>query len=568
MMIAHPYYRFSHTDQRTGASIARQRDDTNTHIAGKGWLLDEEYIDEAKSATKARHRQEGAELYRFEEEARAGEHHGKVLVVEKLDRLSRRGHDDTYDLIKSLGRYGVHIATVDGDQFFEAGKPLDMIQVMTILIKAEAAREEVEKKGARVKDAHKRRRDLTAATGCAMGKLAPYWLTIHGDQYVVVPDRVALVLRIFRMADAGDGALTIAKKLNAEAVPVWQRWAKRPVRAWDRTRIRKILADEAVLGWRTGKGDPIKIFPQVVPSDLFERVRANAPVREATKGGAKSSVIANLVSGLATCEVCGSTMAYDRKRAAGKPYRTRPAGNIAYLKHESASLVCRAALNGGCRNRSGITYYGFERALLDAALHIALDDRAFVRTDELGRISQQLADKSHALRMASERADKLWEAWADDSSIDRRRTLAEKAEAEAKGLTTEVAALTQARAKAAGQASAEEHLGRIAEVRQHLYDQDLDVRKLHRKKVMEGLRSVITHIWCDEDRTATIAFAGGLAALQIKGGKVIRQANAVRMFDGSNFASLGVPDRMARAVHERIARTLVANGSLRAAQPC
>lgn len=133
MMIAHPYYRFSHTDQRTGASIARQRDDTNAHIAGKGWLLDDEYIDEAKSATKARHRQEGAELYRFEEEARAGEHRGKVLVVEKLDRLSRRGHDDTYDLIKSLGRHGVHIATVDGDQFFEAGKPLDMIQVMTVM---------------------------------------------------------------------------------------------------------------------------------------------------------------------------------------------------------------------------------------------------------------------------------------------------------------------------------------------------------------------------------------------------------------------------------------------------
>ena len=289
MMIAHPYYRFSHTDQRVGSSIARQREDTNTHIASKSWLLDDEYIDEAKSATKARHRQEGAELHRFEVEARSGVHHGKVLVVEKLDRLSRRGHDDTYDLIKSLGRCGVHIATVDG------------------------------------------------------------------DRYVVVPNRSALVLRIFHMADASDGALTIAKKLNSEGVPVWQRWAKRPVRVWDHTRIRKILADEAVLGWRKGKGDPIRIYPQVVPSDLFERVRANAPVRAETKGGANSAVVANLVSGLARCDVCGSTMDYDRKRTAGKPYQTRPAGNIAYLKHDSASLVCRAALNGGCRNRSGIT---------------------------------------------------------------------------------------------------------------------------------------------------------------------------------------------------------------------
>lgn len=565
MMIAHPYYRYSHTDQRDGCSIARQREDACTHISSKGWLLDEEYIDEAKSATKARHRQEGAHLYRFEEEARAGIHIGKVLVVEKLDRLSRRGHEDTYDLIKSLGRLGVHVATVDGDQFFEAGEPLDMMQVMTILIKAEAAREEVQKKAARVKDAHERRRAQAEATGCAIGKLAPYWLTIDGNQYVVVRDRAALVLRIFRMADAGDGALTIAKKLNAEGVPVWQRWAKRPVRAWDRTRIRKILADEAVLGWRKGKGEPIRIYPQIVPSDLFERVRANAPTRCATKGGAKSSVVANFVSGLASCDVCGSTMAYVRRRAAGKPYRTRPAGKIAYLKHESASLICRAAVNGGCRNRKGITYYGFERALLDAALLIALDDCAFVHTDELGRVNQQLADKVQGVRVANDRAAKLWEAWADDSGSEMRRKLAEKAEAAAKVLDGEIVALMLARSKAAGQVSAEEHLGRIAEVRQHLYDPDLDIRRLHRKKVMEGLRSVITHIWCDEDRTATIAFAGGLAALQIKGGKMIRQENAVRMFKVNNFASLGVSDHMARAVHDRITRTLVTNGSLRVA---
>jgi hypothetical protein len=44
-----------------------------------------------------------------------------------------------------------------------------------------------------------------------MGKLAPYWLDIDNGKYVSVPDRAALVLRIFQMADAGDGALTIAK---------------------------------------------------------------------------------------------------------------------------------------------------------------------------------------------------------------------------------------------------------------------------------------------------------------------------------------------------------------------
>ncbi|MES1975867.1 MAG: hypothetical protein V4472_25695, partial [Pseudomonadota bacterium] len=61
-------------------------------------------------------------------------------------------------------------------------------------------------------------------------------------------------------------------------------------------------------------------------------------------------------------------------------------------------------------------------------------------------------------------------------------------------------------------------------------------------------------------------FALASASLQrTVGGKVIRQAKAVRMFDDGNFISLKVPDRMARAVRERITRTPVANGSMRAA---
>jgi hypothetical protein len=77
---------------------------------------------------------------------------------------------------------------------------------------------------------------------------------------------------------------------------------------------------------------------------------------------------------------------------------------------------------------------------------------------------------------------------------------------------------------------------------------------------MEGLRSVITDIWCDENRVATVVFADGMAALQIKGGKIIQQGHAVPMFDSGNFASLRVPEHIARAVHERINRMLVQNG--------
>jgi DNA invertase Pin-like site-specific DNA recombinase len=65
-MLANPYLRFSHADQQLGSSIPRQRSLAADMIAPRGWLLGEEYVDDGKSASKGRHRAEGAELYRFE----------------------------------------------------------------------------------------------------------------------------------------------------------------------------------------------------------------------------------------------------------------------------------------------------------------------------------------------------------------------------------------------------------------------------------------------------------------------------------------------------------------------
>lgn len=558
---AHKYFRFSHTDQASGASIARQREDTTNHILAKGWIEGREFIDEGMSATKARHRQAGAALFTFEQEAMQGEHHGSVLVVEKLDRLSRRGHDDTVDLIKQLGSYGVSVATVDGDQFFEAGKPLDMLQVLTILIKAEAAREETQKKADRIRDSHRRRREAAASNGTALGKLAPPWLTVGPDtkKYVTIPDRAALVLRIFHMSDAGDGGATVARKLNAEGIKPWQ-FGKRTLRGWDGGGIRRLLRNEAVLGWRKSAvgHDPIKLYPEIVPADLFQRVRDQAPIKAKMKGGTYSSAsspVGNLVAGLATCTVCGGTMYHEKKRAEGSTYVTK-AGNVSTIKHAETRLICRAAYNGACSNKAAIAYYQFECALLDSALHIAMDDRSFANNEQLASLNHQLFDKEKELQIVQNRSAKLWEAWADDTTAMMPKQLAEKADAEAKVIQKEIEVLTAARDKSAGKVSEQEHFGRIAEIRSHLYDENLEVRALYRKKAQVALGSVITNIWCDENRTATVSFANGLLALQIHRGKVIAQGSAVPMFENNRerLKVLGVNEALANAVTDRLVK--------------
>lgn len=574
--IAISYIRFSTIEQLEGTSTKRQRQDCAAHAEKKGWAIEDVRIDEGKSAFTGKNREVGSALRQFEDEVLTGQHFGKVLLVERLDRISRQGHEETGAFIRSLGDLGVSVATVDGDEFYEAGKKLDLMQVIKMLLKAESAHEESVAKSNRLKRRYEIRYLEAQVSGKALTKNCPPWLKVTVSRtFVVIAERAALVVRIFELADAGHGALTIARILNKDGVPTWDRFKNRRPKTWDRSFIRKLLANRAVTGEyqphrlmdgkRAPFGEPFQHYPVIVDAALFERVRANAPEREKTKGGGKSPTVANLVSGLARCGECMGKMKYLKSRSEGAVYRTKPAGNLTRLKHESARLACASAYNHGqCTNRTGVTYYGFERALLDSCLHIALDDAAFVRRDELATVIVAVAEKRRECDIALERARALWGAFSLKGS-PMAMELATEAEHEADRLQRELTALEKVRLAAAGKASSEEHLSRIAEFRRHLYADDLRLRALHRKKVAEAFRSVISVIFCDADRTATVVLAGGLAALQIKQGKVVRQGNTVRMFSGGDLSSLRVPERMAQTVHERITKTLIANGSMRGA---
>lgn len=569
-----PYLRYSTREQLEGTSTKRQEEDCTSHSGRKRWLIETILIDAGKSAFTGQNREIGSALGQFIDDAKAGLHWGKILLVERLDRLSRQGHEETFELIRLLGRHGVSVATVDGDEFYEAGKKLDLMQVIKILLKAELAHEESVAKSQRLKRRYEIRYAEARVSGKALTKNCPPWMKVRADRtYVIIIERATLIVRIFELADAGHGAHTIARILNEEGVPTWGRFKNRVPKTWDRTFIQKLLANRAVVGEfqphrkidgkREPYGDPFQHYPVIVDAALFERVRANAPQRSETKGGGRSAVVANLVSGLVRCDECNGKMMYLRNRAAGSLYRTKPAGNLATLKHESARLVCANSHNRGpCSNRTGVTYYGLERALLDSCLHIALDDAAFVQRDELAKVSVALAEKRRQWEIARDGARSLWQGYKIKKSAIAME-LADEAERDAASLLVEVNALEVARLAAAGKASSEEHLTRLAQFRRYLYDDDLDVRALHRKKAAEAFRSVVSVIVCDADRVATVILAGGMAALQIKGGKVVRQANAVRMFAGGDFRRVRVPERTARAVHERITKTLIANGSMR-----
>lgn len=527
MTTAHIYIRFSTLEQREGTSTRRQKDECFSHLTNKGWTLGQVMVDEGRSAFSGDNQAEGAALNIFEQEAAMGQHRDTVLLVERLDRLSRQGHEDTFDLIRRFGRHGVHVATVDGSAFYRAGEKLNLADIITMLVKAELALDESVKKSERLKSAYKLRRDDAASMKKPMGKNCPAWLSVVDGAYEVDKGKAKLVKDIWAWADQGMGSLTIAKKLNRDEIKTWARW-DRQAPAWDRARVAKILNDPAVIGEyhphvmiggkRTKQGEPIKLFPVIVDPEVFARVRSTAQSRLFTKGGGKSSVIVNLVAGLARCSECDDTMAYKRIKAAGTMYKAKPSGNMITLSREAGVLMCRSAHHDGpCSNRSQLSYGGLENALLDAMLPLALDDTAFIRRDEVGKLSRLIAEKARDGEHSTLKAERLWKAFSE-TGYAMSQTLAQQASEEANAIRGEVGELTKQRDRAMGKASSEEHLSRIAEIRTHLYDDDLELRRLHRAKVMQGIRSVCDRVVCYPSREVRVYTVASTMMIRIRPG--------------------------------------------------
>ena len=119
------YIRWSSAEQAKGSSLERQRDDCNRHAARNGWTVVGEIVDDGVSAFRGRNASEGG-LSRFVADVEAGRWpSGVVLLVEKLDRLSRQQAKTVFAWLMRITELGVVVCTVDGDRRYDADN-LDM----------------------------------------------------------------------------------------------------------------------------------------------------------------------------------------------------------------------------------------------------------------------------------------------------------------------------------------------------------------------------------------------------------------------------------------------------------
>lgn len=503
------YIRWSSTEQGKGSSLERQREDCRRHAAKNGWKIERELVDDGISAFKGQHALTGA-LGEFVRDVEAGRYpDGVILLCEKLDRLSRQEPSRVFLWLMNLTEAGVIVATVDGARQYSKGK-LDMASIIEVIVKAQLSHEESEKKSQRIGAAWaSKRRRLEAGETFVMSRRAPAWLTVEGTppRFVAIPERAAIVTRIFEETAAGFGKHHIARNLNRDGIETFGRSG-----AWHASYIQKILRSTAVLGEfqpsmkpRGGERQPVgdivpNYYPAVIATDLFDRARASMAGRSRQVGG-RGRRLTNLFSGMAQCGSCRAPMTF---RAKGRKRRA----DGSWVNEDY--LICDAYQRGyGCDHGTHYNYSFWQEAILDPIMMEAFRDETFVPQAEVQEVETKLATRQRELEIAKRRAASAKELAINTARRDDRETYVALAE-EADRLRRDVARLRAEQAVLRGALGPREHQEHVRRLRAALDDEDEDTRFEARSKVMAAMHGLLADfVFLEEGPTARIDLCNG-----------------------------------------------------------
>lgn len=370
---AYSYVRWSTPEQGDGHSLDRQLEAAEAYASRHGLSLDSRHRDEGVSSYRGRNHRKGA-LGAFLHAVAIGEvERGSHLLVEDLDRLSREHPLDAQALFTSIIRSGVTITTLkDGRSYSEESIRSNWTELLLPLATMGLANEESRKKSERVGKAHSASKVKARETGEVWHSTGPTWTVFNPatKAFDLLPEKVAVVRRIFDLLEAGMGTTAIAALFNREGVPTPKPTIKSKrtgeVRAttWHHSTVLEAAKNRSVIGEYQPKlaknenrasrrpvdGPPVpNYYPAIIDSGQFHRVQAKIASRAPSKGRAMNAhTFNNLFIGMAICADCGGKIGY---ASAGQSAR--------------GVLRCQAAERHVCRNRTRYPYEAVERAILE-----------------------------------------------------------------------------------------------------------------------------------------------------------------------------------------------------------
>jgi len=331
---AYSYIRWSTAEQTAGDSERRQRELARGYCAAQGLeLVDRNMTDAGLSGFTGANVRRGA-LGAFIKAIDDGEIETPCwLLVENLDRVTRRNPWDAFPIFQLIINAGVTVATLFDNRTYDAAamraNPMAILESLFVMIRAN---QESETKSRRIKAAWSAKRAKAANDKKPMTEIGPYWLERVGECWAVRGDRAETVRGVYQRAADGAGHQKIAVELNQAGVKPFG-----DSEHWHRSSVTRILENPAATGTlqpftleHDAKGkerrvaqEPVEgFYPAVVERELWDAVAALRVGSKATLRG-RQAVLRNVLSGVGRCPLCQGAMIRVTKGSrakAGRPY--------------------------------------------------------------------------------------------------------------------------------------------------------------------------------------------------------------------------------------------------------
>ncbi|HHO0149193.1 TPA: recombinase family protein [Enterobacter asburiae] len=320
---AYSYIRFSSKKQEQGDSVRRQTELAEQYAHANNLILsDKNFQDLGISAFKEGSRPSLGDMLEAIEKGQIEQ--GSTIIIESLDRLSRRGIDVTQQIIKSILQNNIFIASLVDGLLLNRESVNDLVSVIRIALAADLAHKESEKKSQRLRETKGQQRQR-ALNGEIINKVLPFWLDRKEDNFIF-SDRLEAAKRIIELRRKGFGTNKIAKALNDEG--------HKPLRSsgWNHTTVGKTINSVALYGAyqtsETTKDRKVILldiiegyYPALISKEEFMLLQSD---HKQNKPGYKSEF--NAFAGLLKHE-CGGALVRKFHVASGKTYQYHVCAN-------------------------------------------------------------------------------------------------------------------------------------------------------------------------------------------------------------------------------------------------
>lgn len=503
------YIRWSSLEQGNSdrSSEDRQRGETDAYAKRMGWMIDETLIDRGRSAFSGENLTKG-ELGKFAKRLDAGAFDPRetILLIEELDRLSRRPPGEMVTWIMPLLRKGLTIHVAKTSQVLTGdAMDRDFGAFVNLMSGAFSAHDFSRKQRDRGEASWEKRRKAAKGGEVLSRHRARKWLEWNAatKEYDPIPDRVAVIREMFDLRIAGWGKSGIAKLFNERAAGGDERYrvwtsTKRAPTQWTPSAIARIVQDEAVIGYlqysrfprgatkRVPIGSPVKVYPAVIDEDVFNRANQRRHTEQLRYQG-RGRAVSNLIGRISRCGACGGAIS----ALGSSRMRVNKDGSTSqhYFLYCSVNKMSHGK---DCDNARGWPYRPIEQAIIDKLLTLAIDDQHFSNEGESLKLEGEvfrLQRKLTNLNTEGKRVLKLVRAddelAAEEYDSIRADIVATKAE---------LAEAQQAMADAQGKVSPQEHIIRVSEVRSRMESDDPQERYEARMLVKTALASLVKEI--------------------------------------------------------------------------